>query len=379
MGEAQEVQLQVMGKEAKEASPPRHENETNQPAIPQKRNSKWWLLVAFYSLLLLAGQSVAVLLGRLYFEKGGNSSWMGALVQPAGFPILLPFYLSQPKSPSTSNFETNLPSNLVLASIYISSGLFLAIVSMLHSLGLKYLPVSTYSLVCASQLGFNALFSFFLNSLKLTPFIINSLVLLTISSILLVFQDDSAESKQVYKRKYAFGFICTVGASAGYGLLLSLTQFAFKNVLKQETFKVVLDMTIYPSLACTIAVLVGLFASGEWKGLGKEMEGFKLGEVSYCMTLIWTAISWQLFSIGCVGLIFEVSSVFSNVISTFGLPVVPVLAVFCFGDKMDVIKAIAMVLAIWGFLSYVYQHYLDDCKLKKQKSNAAATEMLITG
>jgi hypothetical protein len=38
-----------------------------------------------------------------------------------------------------------------------------------------------------------------------------------------------------------------------------------------------------------------------------------------------------------------------------------------------------MVLAIWGFLSYVYQHYLDDCKLKKQKSNAAATEMLITG
>ncbi|KAJ6423859.1 hypothetical protein OIU84_024769 [Salix udensis] len=96
------------------------------------------------------------------------------------------------------------------------------------------------------------------------------------------------------------------------------------------------------------------------------MEGFKLGEASYCMTLIWTAISWQLFNIGCVGLIFEVSSVFSNVISAFGLPVVPVLAVFCFGDRMDGVKAVAMVVAMWGFLSYVYQHYLDDCELKKQ-------------
>ncbi|KAJ6775881.1 PURINE PERMEASE 21-RELATED [Salix koriyanagi] len=98
MGEAQEVQLQIMGKESKEASHPEHENETNQPEIARKRSSaKWWLLMAVYSLLLLAGQSVAVLLGRLYFEKGGSSKWMGALVQPAGFPILLPFYLSQPR------------------------------------------------------------------------------------------------------------------------------------------------------------------------------------------------------------------------------------------------------------------------------------------
>lgn len=43
---------------------------------------------------------------------------------------------------------------------------------------------------------------------------------------------------------------------------------------------------------------------------------------------------------------------------------VPVLAVIFFHDKMDRIKIVAMVLAIWGFVSYLYQHYLDDRKAK---------------
>ncbi|KAJ0081759.1 hypothetical protein Patl1_10126 [Pistacia atlantica] len=110
--------------------------------------------------------------------------------------------------------------------------------------------------------------------------------------------------------------------------------------------------------------------SGEWKGLSQEMEGFKLGKVSYLMTLIWTAVCWQVFSIGAIGLIFEVSSVFSNVISTLGLPVVPVLAVVFFKDKMSGLKVGALILAVWGFVSYVYQHYLDDCKSKFDSRNA---------
>ncbi|KAG5036393.1 hypothetical protein JHK86_017233 [Glycine max] len=98
--------------------------------------------------------------------------------------------------------------------------------SSLYSLGLWCLPVSTYSLICSSQLAFNAFFSYFLNSFKFTPYIINSLVLLTISSTLLVFQnesssddDDDSDSTKISTKKYAIEFICTVGASAGYGLL----------------------------------------------------------------------------------------------------------------------------------------------------------------
>ncbi|GMY37861.1 probable purine permease 10 isoform X3 [Fagus crenata] len=315
-----------------------------------------------YTLFLLSGQSTGVLLGRLYYDKGGKSKWLGTLVNLVGFPILLPYYfISSPKNPTTNTItiHSNPPSTLTLASVYVSLGLLVAADCFLYSTGLMYLPVSTCSLISASQLAFNAFFSLFLNSQKFTPFILNSLVLLTISSILLVFEtDSSSDSSGVSKGKYVIGLICNIGASAGYGLMLSLTQLAFRKVIKKETFTVVMDMIVYQSLVATLATLVGLFASGEWK-------------VSYIMTLVWTAIVWQVYSIGCVGLIFEVSSLFSNSISVLGLPIIPVLAFIFFHDKIGGLKVISMVLAIWGFVSYVYQQYLDDFKSKSEdKINA---------
>lgn len=329
--------------------------------ITQQRTYKWWLLMTIYSFFLLSGQSVATLLGRLYYDKGGNSKWLATIVQVVGFPILIPlYYLPSYQSPHTSNITTNPPSLLVLSGMYFGLGLLLAAACLLYSVGLLYLPVSTYSLICASQLAFNALFSFFFNSQNFTPFIINSLVLLTISSTLLVFQNDSSASTPVSKAKYVIGFVCTVAASAGYGLMLSLTQLCFQKILKKQTFKAVLDMIIYQSLAATLMISVGLFASGEWKSLGEEMEGFKLGKSAYVNVLVWIAVGWQVFSIGAVGLIFEASSLFSNVISTLGLPIVLVFAMAFFHDPVTGIKVISMLLAIWGFVSYVYQHYLDD-------------------
>ncbi|CAL2252149.1 unnamed protein product [Prunus armeniaca] len=374
MGEAQELQLSIMAQEANEASSPGHTNVPDRSLLPRHKSFNWWLKVAIYAFLVIAGQSTATLLGRLYFDKGGDSKWLATVEQLCGFPVLLPYYCipAASRNPITKNSTVQFkqPSTLILASVYGSIGLLLALDCYLYSVGLAYLPVSTYSLICASQLAFNALFSFLLNSQKFTPYIVNSLVLLTISSTLLVFQGDSADDPSGgSKTKYAIGFICTVGASAGYGLVLSLTQLAFKRVIRKETFRVVMDMIVYQSLVATCVILVGLFASGEWKGLKKEMGMYKLGTVSYVMNLVWTAIIWQLFSIGSLGLIFEASSLFSNAISAMGLPVVPILAVIFFHDKMDGIKAMAMVLAIWGFISYAYQHYLDDRKSKNENKN----------
>nr|CAD1818680.1 unnamed protein product [Ananas comosus var. bracteatus] len=100
------------------------------------------------------------------------------------------------------------------------------------------------------------------------------------------------------------------------------------------------------------------------------MEAYKTGTVSYVMTLVWTAVSWQVASVGVVGLIFVVTSLFSNVISTLSLPVVPIFAVIFFHDKMDGVKIMAMLISIWGFVSYLYQHYLDDSKGKKPSTDA---------
>jgi hypothetical protein len=146
-------------------------------------------------------------------------------------------------------------------------------------------------------------------------------------------------------------------------------QLSFDKVIKSETFSAILNMQFYPSFVATCVCVVGLFASGEWKGLNKEMKGYEMGKVSYIMTLFWTAVSWQISSIGMIGLVLNVSSLFSNVIGTVVMPVVPILAVIFFHDKINGVKFIALMLAIWGFLSYIYQHYLDDKKGKANKTH----------
>ncbi|MBA0779172.1 hypothetical protein Gotri_003448 [Gossypium trilobum] len=190
------------------------------------------------------------------------------------------------KTPTATNSGTvPPPSALVLASIYVSIGLLLA---------------------------FNVFFSYFLNSQKFTPSVINSL-------ILLVSHEDSSTPNGVSRGKSVIGFICTIVASAGNGLYLSLTHFCFQKVIKRESF--------YQSLVASSAIMLGLFVTGEWKSLKGEMEEHELGKTSYIMVLVWMCILWQGFTIGSTALLFEVSSLFSNSVSAIALPVIPILAV----------------------------------------------------
>ncbi|XP_020247608.1 probable purine permease 11 [Asparagus officinalis] len=296
--------------------------------------------------------------------------WMATLVQSAGCPLLLiPYLLFPPSSNPNPLPRPPLPKT---ALIYIGLGLIIAGDNLMYSYGLLYLPLSTYSLVCASQLAFNVIFSYFLNAQKLTALIFNSVMLLTLSATLLGVRSDSDDSIGVSKSKQALGFVLTLTASAVLSLLLSLTQCAFQKVFRRQTFFFVLEVQLCTNLVAACATVVGLFVSGDYRGLNEEMLGFEKGRVSYLMTLVWIAISWQVCSVGAVGLIFMVSSLFSNVIGTLGLPLVPVFAVVFFGDKMDGVKIVAMLIAVWGFLSYIYQHYLDDSRLKKDNRRTGA-------
>ncbi|KAL5215302.1 hypothetical protein ABZP36_004454 [Zizania latifolia] len=328
------------------------------------------MMVLVDVFFLIAGQTSATLLGRYYYTQGGSSKWIAAFVQTAGFPILFfALFFFPSKSPSSSvNSDTPMAK---IAVVYIVLGLIIAADDMMYSSGLKYLPASTYSLICASQLAFNVVFSYVLNSQKVTPLIFNSVVLLTLSASLLGVSRESQGATGVSGGKYLLGFVLTLGASGTYSLMLSLMQLTFENVIKKHNFSAVLNMQIYTSLVATFASLVGLFASGDWKSLKKEMDGFRSGQFSYLMTLVWSAVSWQITSVGVLGLIFEVSALFSNVISTVALPVVPFFAVIVFHDRMNGVKIVAMMIAIWGFVSYLFQHYLDGKKAKKASGDSA--------
>ncbi|XP_020577684.1 probable purine permease 11 [Phalaenopsis equestris] len=330
---------------------------------------QWWLLVFLNIIFVLVGQTVSTLLNRFYYDKGGNSKWLSTLVQTAAFPLLL---LPLVFLPTTSSSSVTRP--LKLALIYVALGLPNTVDNLMFSYGLLYLPVSTYSLICASQLAFNAVFAYCLNSQTFTPPLLNSVVLLSFSSALLgVDKESSVDSPNVPGETYVLGFILTLGASATYSLILSLMQLTFEKFIKTETYTVVLEMQLYPSLVGTFASLIGLYAGGEWGELGGEYEEFSKGKASYVMTVVGIAVARQVSSVGVVSLIFIVSSLFSNAISTLALPLIPVFAVIFFKDKMNGVKVLAMLLAIWGFLSYLYQNYLDDLEPGRSLKDGSET------
>ncbi|KAE8656168.1 hypothetical protein F3Y22_tig00117005pilonHSYRG00027 [Hibiscus syriacus] len=234
----------------------------------------------------------------------GRSKWISTAVQVVGFPIILPYYfISQRRANSSSAaVKTELSALLLRGFTYVSLGLLAAGNAYLYAVAFEYLPVSTVALISASQLAFNAFFSYFLNSQKFTPLIINSLFLLTISSVLLVANNSSERPAGVSNGKYITGFICAIFGTATFGLNVASQQLTFP-------------------------------------------------------------VSWQAYIFGGVALVFELSALFSNVIGVLGLPFTPIAAMLVFHDKMNAVKVISMVLAIWGFISYVYQQYLDDCVL----------------
>ena len=146
---------------------------------------QWWLLVSFNICFLIIGQIVAVLLGRFYYDHGGNSKWMATLVQTIGFPILLIPYILFTSSKESSNTSTTTYSLPIIFLIYIVVGVLIAGDNMLYSVGLLYLSASTYSLICATQLAFNAVFSYFLNSQKFTALIFTKSIVLEVCLTLL--------------------------------------------------------------------------------------------------------------------------------------------------------------------------------------------------
>jgi drug/metabolite transporter (DMT)-like permease len=307
-------------------------------------------------LMVLCGGTVGTLLGRLYYNSGGNSKWVATLMQSGGSPLLAIPLLLTPPPPA----EEPQPAASKVAAVYVGIGVLLGFDNLMYAYALLYLPVSTFSLVAATQLAFNAITSRLINAQRFTALIANSVVVLTFAAALLGIGSSSDEtSSDVPRGKYALGFVLTLAASASFAVILSLFEVAFEKVVRARTMRWVLKVQMFTNLVATAVGVVGLFASGEWRTLPGEMAAFKNGRARYVLTLVGTAVCWQAAAVGTVRLIARVSSLFANVTGTVALPLVPVFAVVLFGDRMTGIKAVAMLMAVWGFFSYVYQHYLD--------------------
>ncbi|EPS59789.1 hypothetical protein M569_15017, partial [Genlisea aurea] len=326
---------------------------------------KWWLLVSANIVIFVGSLISGTLLLRFYFQNGGQSLWMGSLTQSMAFPLLLIFHFFFTFCFRRSNSDEPSPpySVSLLITMYTVMGIIYGGANALFAVGLSYLSASTFALITTTQIGFISIFSFFINRQRMTPLIVNSIVILALASSLVAVNSGSDEPAGVSHAKYLLGIFSTMLSVCLYALMLSLSQFTFEKVRKKHSYSTVIEQSIWCFLVATVVSLVGFFVSGQWKTIADEMSGFQTGRASYVATLIGTSVSWIVFGVSQIGLVFVVSSLFSNVVTVASFAAVPIAAVVFFGDKMGGVKIIAMVMAVWGLASYLYQHYVDDVKV----------------
>lgn len=212
-------------------------------------------------LLVTVGSIAGPLLMRLYYLHGGKKRWLSSWLLTAGFPLLLfPISVSffrnrKTYSPSTALFVTPW---LVMASAFL--GFILGFSVYLYSIGISYLPVSVYSLLCTSQLAFTAIFAFVIVRHKFTHYSINAIVLMILGSAILGLRMDGDRPNGVSDDKYMFGFFMTIVGAAIHGFMLPAVEYTHlkagvpvtTNIVMQIQFLIMLFATSF----CTVPMII---------------------------------------------------------------------------------------------------------------------------
>jgi hypothetical protein len=103
------------------------------------------------------------------------------------------------------------------------------------------------------------------------------------------------------------------------------------------------------------------------QAIAREAQAFELGEARYYTVLVWSAILWQFFFLGAVGVIFCVHTLFTGILIAAFIPVTEVLGVVFLHEKFSSEKGVALVLSLWGLASYSYGEY-NEAQANKKKA-----------
>ncbi|XP_071737691.1 purine permease 1-like [Rutidosis leptorrhynchoides] len=308
---------------------------------------------------------------RLYFIHGGNRVWLSSSLQTGGWPfiliILIILYFYRRNTNDKTSFIYMRP-RLFFAVAFI--GVLTGLDDYLYAYGVARLPISTSSLIIASQLGFTAFFAFLLVKQKFTPYSINAIVLLTVGAGVLALHTGGDRPNGESKKEYMLGFVMTVGAAALYGFVLPLVELTYNKAKQGITYTLVLEIQMVMCLFATIFCTVGMIVNNDFKVIPREANDFGLGKTNYYTILCASALIWQCFFLGAIGVIFCASSLLSGIIIAVLLPVTEALAVLFYKEKFPAEKGVALVLSIWGFVSYFYGEwkFMKKLKVKTQSS-----------
>ena len=107
------------------------------------------------------------------------------------------------------------------------------------------------------------------------------------------------------------------------------------------------------------------------QAIPREAKHFELGEARYYTVLVWSAVLWQFFFLGAVGVIFCVHTLLAGILIAVFIPVTEVAAVIFLHEKFSSEKGVPLVLSLWGLASYSYGEW-SEARAKKKTPEAAA-------
>lgn len=244
------------------------QNHHHPPPPPPAASRRTKLLLTIVNCILLSlGNSAGPIFLRLYYLHGGRRQWLPSFLETAGFPLLLiPLSISylhrRHSDPSTPLFH--LTPRLLLASSII--GTLTGLDDYLYSYGLSFLPVSTSSVLVATQLAFTAIFAYFIVRQKFTPFSVNAVALLTVGAVMMALHTGGDRPEGVTTAGYWKGFVLSVGAAALYGLILPLVELTYEKAGRAAvTYTLVMEMQLAIGFFATAFCAIGMIFNHDFQ------------------------------------------------------------------------------------------------------------------
>lgn len=220
------------------------------------------LLLLLNCTLLGIGNCGGPLTMRLYFLRGGKRIWFSSWINTGGWPVtFLPLaaaYFHRRITQGPAAKPILITRNLLAAAAAI--GVINGLDSYLYAYGMAKLPVSTQSLIYATQLAFTAAFAFLLVGQRFTAFTVAAIVLLTVGAGILADGASGDKPAGESSREYVIGFVVTVLAAALYGFILPLIELTYVKARQAITYSLVLEiqvvMCFFSTAFCTAGMLV---------------------------------------------------------------------------------------------------------------------------